>query len=204
MPVVVPAPPACATPQIFYGDYAPQAWKAFWTGAEAPASLGLDVDLIIGPTVLGVMLRAAELSIMAGALASPLFRVRCDPEAWRTTTLDVWPRALKTLSPRLEELRASFLAFASDRDLGALVRDLLKLPGCLRLDYVDDAGDTSSFEVSIGSGQGPRAHVIARETDLWPLFRGEVTLSKLLRSRFKMTGDTGYVLRLVATFANGG
>jgi hypothetical protein len=200
MPLFVPAPPPRSTPQSFYLDYVPQAWRAFWADAVPPEALAFAFDLVTGGVTLSIDLCGADVVARIGPAASPLLRISCDSEAWRAVALDLWPRMLRQLAPRLDKLRADLLTFAARRNLDALRTDLAKLSGTLRVDYVDDAGDTASFALQLGSGQGPHAQVIAQESDIWPLLRGEARLAQLFKSRFKMSGDPGYVLRLLAAF----
>ncbi|MBI5509834.1 MAG: hypothetical protein HY903_13850 [Deltaproteobacteria bacterium] len=198
MAVVVPPPPARATPASFYLDYLPKVWSAMFPALAPPPLWHLELELIVAGEAFTITLDHGTCRAAAGPASTPLCSVRSDLAAWRAVSLDLWPRLLKSLTVRLPAIQAKLTSFMTTADVGARLDRLDLLPGTLDLEITDDAGDAARFAVEIASGAGPTAGLSLQEPELWALIRGEVTLARLLKSRTAVRGDAGYLLRLAA------
>ena len=203
--VSLPAPPTSARLRDFYLDYLPKLWAAIFGKKPLPA-----VPVAVTFTIVPKSGATEHFTVMAhdrlfatreGTAEDPLVTCTTTPQAWRLTVRDLLPRALRLLGPSVARVRARLDELAhAPAPLANLVRTLQKSPGSIAIEFTDDAGDVSACELTIGSGDGPRASLAINDADLWPFLSGEIKFAKLLRSRVRLDGDVAYLLRLARLF----
>ncbi|MEO1174430.1 MAG: hypothetical protein AAFX94_20605, partial [Myxococcota bacterium] len=75
---------------------------------------------------------------------------------------------------------------------------LYSVPGRIRIDYEDDAGDRAKVDIVVADGSGPSVQVSATDADLWAFLGGGAALSQLVRTRVRIDGDVAYLLSVVS------
>lgn len=202
--VVLPAPPRRIDPQTFYCDYVPQVWAAFFGGLE----LG-EYRLTVGCTVTAndaaaddftLEINGAALTVRAEAATAPLFTIACNHEAWRVSVFDVWHRYVRFAQPKVHEARRKLPEILRRYPPQPRLEAISALPGTLDITFEDDAGDMSCYELRVAGGAGPRGLLALNDADLWGLLESRGRLSQLLRTRGRLDGDVGWILRLARAF----
>jgi hypothetical protein len=125
-------------------------------------------------------------------------RFSFDLEAFRIGTRDLWPRVLARIEERRDVVARALRRTLTHPRLPELVAAIRALPGTVFVDFEDDAGDLIRSTVRVGTGIGPEATLRLRDAELDQLLSGRATLLALAKARFVLSGDTGYLLRLLA------
>lgn len=185
----LPVPQRGITPRDFYHRYVPELWKALVgpTKGLGPFTVTVSVD---GDADYAIAVSDAGLVTSDGAAADALLTFTTDVASWRIALLELLPRMLAHVEPKVPRLRLAELL--GRIDTGALRQK----PGSITHVYEDDAGDEATVTLRIGSGGNAKAGIRVSDTELWRLLESGGRLSQLLRSRVKVEGDIGYLLEL--------
>ncbi len=185
----LPLPSRGIAARDFYLRYVPELWAAL---VGPVASL---VGVTVGVSVAGageyaLTVTDEGLVTSEGRAADPLLTFTTDVASWRIALVELLPRVLKHIEPRLT---AATLA----RQLAAIdLASLRKAPGRITHVFEDDAGDEAKVVLAVGTGSGPAADIHVTDAELWRLLESGAKLSQLVRSRIKVGGDVGYLLSL--------
>ncbi|MEO0815310.1 MAG: hypothetical protein AAFY60_20790, partial [Myxococcota bacterium] len=133
------------------------------------------------------------LNVSDGLPENPHVTFHSDIESFKIAMFDLLPRVLKSV----EKKRSSAQAIQSyGKAIGPDA--LFEAPGSIEVFYSDDAGDEAQVRIDIAHGRGPRAELRASDADLWAFLEGGGGLGPLLKARAQLSGDVGYLLRVVA------
>jgi len=198
---MLPAPPRRPTPEQLYLEHFPGLWRAVTEDMVVPP-LDMEIEINVNDRgqehTFAISFDGSPLSVRKGEAHSPVARFDSDLEAFRVAATDVWPRALRRLEKRIQATR-DFLQSALAQINPKTYADTLRtLSGVIDVLYTDDAGDLSKTHITIGNGSGKLARVEVSDADLKLLLEGS-KLKDLLRSRMRVHGDAGFVLRLIAS-----
>ncbi len=199
---MLPRPPARSSFVDFYGRYLPELWRALCGGlayTAPPFTVGVRL-LGAPPESLRLTVAGPEITVAPGdGPATAWFTF--DGEAFRAGSTDLMPRLLRRLDGLAASLPAQIQRALTSPRLGPFLERVAALPGRVVIGYEDDAGDQSRTEVQIGAG-GPLASVETTDAEVDELIT-HLRLSRVLRARARLGGDTGYLLRLAACFEPG-
>lgn len=201
---MLPPAPKRPKPDAFYLEYIPEFWQAFIEGAGLP-DLRLEIQVEVEPEPLRyvILLDGDQVTSRVGLAEQPHVLVAFDMEAYRTASRDLWPRAVRRLQTTFDRARQRLHDMFDGVDADAWLESLLELPGELTLEHTDDAGDTTVTRVTIGTGPGARARIVSSDADAALLLGGKSGLLQLLKSRVKIDGDSGWVIRLATRLQPG-
>ncbi|MEE8410809.1 MAG: hypothetical protein V3T05_14510 [Myxococcota bacterium] len=197
--IELPAPPRRADPKTFYCDYVPQLWAAFFGGMEVPdcrLTIGYAVTDADGTSEFTLEVDGAALTVRAEPAEAPLVAFACNHEAWRISVFDIWRRYVRFAQPKVEEARRKLPDFLHRNPPQPRLDAIASLPGTLSVEFEDDAGDVAQYDISVAGGNGPRGTLALSDADLWGLLRSRGRLSQLLRSRARLDGNVGWILKL--------
>ena len=187
--MTLPRPKRGVTPREFYADYVPELW-AHLVG-RVPKLAGVTVGVsVAGDGDYTIAVTADGIATTVGKPTAPLVTFTTDVASWRIALIELLPRVLKHIEPKVTA--ANVAGYLGRVDLGGL----RKTPGTVTHVYEDDAGDEAKVVLAIGSGTGPAARIHVTDTELWRLLESGAKLSQLVRSRVKVDGDVTYLLAL--------
>jgi hypothetical protein len=191
----LPDPPRRIEPGAFYATYAPGVWSAFFGGLDLPPFF-VRLDCTVDGDRFALEIDGPELRLLGEATGTPLFAATCTREAWEVAVLDIWPRFVRFAQPKVEAARKRLVAVLAGHPPQERLDRLPQLAGTLEIELTDDAGDVSVYTIAIAGGQGPRGRVILTDASIWTLLRSTGKLTDLLKTRARLDGDVGWVLRL--------
>ncbi|MFC1610955.1 hypothetical protein ACFL6C_08345 [Myxococcota bacterium] len=198
---MLPEPPRRPQPGPFYLHHVPEFWNAALSGVTLPPfRFDLEVTITRDGGIahqFTVSVKSVHVAVREGPADDALARITFDIETFRVATRDLWPRAAQRIQARLRQARQRIERALRGVEPSAFLAGIGRLSGTLDVRYTDQAGDQTTTNVVIGSGDGRHARVQATDADLTLFLEGRSHLTQLLNSRATVVGDAGWVLRLL-------
>ncbi len=187
--MTLPQPKRGITPRDFYHQYVPDLWQSLV--GSVPALVGVTVGVsVAGDADYTIAVTPKGLVTSDGKPSAPLVSFATDVASWRIALVELLPRVLKHIEPKVTPTKVAHYLGRIDFE------GLRKAPGSIAHVYEDDAGDEAKVVLTVAAGGGPAASVHVNDTELWRLLESGAKLSQLVRSRVKVGGDITYLLAL--------
>ncbi len=124
-----------------------------------------------------------------------ILRFSTDSASWDIGALEVLPAILRKMGPRLLKGVEQHPKIPVD------IKALLECAGDISIDYTDDAGDEARCllecaPLNISTASRPKVRIAAGDRDLWQILNGGSLYTALMRSRARIDGDVGFLLRV--------
>lgn len=179
----------------FYHEYVPQLWSAL-VGGLSDTPWRVQVGAQLGEDAFSMVAEGTELVVSDGLPDRPHITFVSDSDSFRIAMFDLLPQILRHTEKQL----GSGDSAPHVKNYGDAIRPdrLYSVPGRIRIDYEDDAGDRAKVDIVVADGSGPSVQVSATDADLWAFLGGGAALSQLVRTRVRIDGDVAYLLSVVS------